>query len=199
MSAIAEGLRRQRVSLLGFTIAMLVGAAAWAVISRTTAEHLTASDYPVAAPDVEQAAWEVDYSSTGGFGQVSKQAKARYSTEKMRVGDAVTDIYDGIFLTPATLPEVIKRSFTIDAARSIDVKKLGFPAGASDVTTTTRAVEIALDATTARFAVSEVTIVAEASVENRVVEIKHQSTLWLERMEGTWKVVAFEVEQGPRK
>ena len=199
MSAIAENLRRQRTTLLALLLALILGAGAWVLVSRTTAEHLTAPDYPVAAPEIEQAAWEIDYSRSAAGGKLSKADIARYSTERKRVGEAVTDIYDGIFLAPAELDDLVKRFFTSDAARSIATERLGLPEGATDVTTTERRARIALDVGTSDFAVAEVLIEAEAIVGERDVKVTHDSTLWLERIDADWKVVAFDLEQGPAK
>ena len=199
MSAIAESLRRQRTTLLTLAIAVVLGGAAWVVISQTTAEHLTSPDYPEAAPAVEQAPWRIEYSDSGKLGGLSNQEKARYAIQRKRAGDVVTDVYDGLFLDPARIDDLLKTSFSSAAASSIDVKKLGLPEGATDVTTTKRKAQLGLDAATANFAISEINIVIEAHVGERDVEIQHKSTLWLERMDNDWKVVAFDLEQGPVK
>ena len=198
MSAIAENLRRQRLPLLTVIAVVVLGAVAWVLISRTTADHLTNPSYPSAAAAVEQVKWEIDYKAEGRFGKLSKAQLAAYATQKEKVGALVEDIYDGIFLDPARLDELVKQSFSADAARSFDAKKLGFPPGATEVTATERSAHIALDSGTADFAISRVTIVAEATVEEKTVTVEHESTLWLERSDG-WKVIAFDLEQGPAK
>lgn len=199
MSAIAESLRRQRTTLVALAIAIVLGGAAWVVISQTTAEHLTAPDYPEAAPTVEQAPWQIEYSDSGKLGGLSNQQKARYSIQRKRAGDVVTDVYDGIFLDPARIDDLLKSSFSPEAAREIDTKKLGLPSGATDVTTTKRKAQIGLDAATADFAISKVSILVEAHVGDRDVKVQHESTLWLERIDNDWKVIAFDLEQGPVK
>ena len=199
MSAIQESFRKQRTPLLAIAIAIVLGAGAWLVISQTTAEHLTNPEYPTAAPAIEQAAWKVDYSDSGRVTGLSNKEKARYSLQRDRVGDVVTDIYDGIFLNPAQLDDLIKRFFSSDAASSIGKAKLGLPAGASEVTTTKRKAKIGLDASTADFAIAKVLIVADAKADDREVTIEHSSTLWLERSDNDWKVIAFDLEQGPTK
>jgi hypothetical protein len=199
MSAIAESLRRQRTTLLALVVAIVLGGAAWVVISQTTADHLTAPDYPEAAPAIEQAPWQIEYSDSGKLGGLSNQQKARYAIQRKRAGDVVTDVYDGIFLDPARIDDLLKSSFSSEAADSIDTNKLGLPSGATDVTTTERKAHIGLDAATADFAVAKLSLLVEAHVGDRDVEIQHESTLWLERVDNDWKVVAFDLEQGPVK
>lgn len=199
MSAIQESFRKQRVPLVAIALALLLGAGAWLLVSRTTAEHLTAPDYPTAAPAVEQAPWKVDYSDSGRTTGLSNKEKARYALQRKRVGALVTDVYDGIFLNPTQLNDLIKRFFSPDAARSIASAKLGLPASLSDVAATKRKAEIGLDAGTADFAIAEVVIVAKASAGDRDVKVEHESTLWLERFGNDWKIIAFDLEQGPVK
>ena len=199
MSAIQESFRKQRTPLVAIAIALLLGAGAWLVISQTTAEHLTNPEYPTAAPSIEQAPWKVEFSKSGRVTGLSNKQQARYTLQRDRVGDVVTDIYDGIFLNPAQLDDLIKRFFSSEAASSIGKAKLGLPAGASEVTTIKRKAEIGLDASTTDFAIAEVLIVAKATADDREVKVEHSSTLWLERFDNDWKVIAFDLEQGPTK
>ena len=199
MSAIAESLRRQRLPLLTVAVVLVLGAVAWVLISQTTSEHLTRPDYPIAAPAVEQADWKLEYSAEGRSGKLTKAQQERNATQKAKVAALVKSVYDAIFLEPIGLDLLVKESFSAEAARSISTDKLGFPKGATDVKTTTRRAHIALDAETADFAIGEIAVVAKAEVGAKQVDIEHRSTLWLERMEDGWKVVAFDLEQGPAK
>ncbi|MBW3594163.1 MAG: hypothetical protein KY391_01185 [Actinobacteria bacterium] len=199
MSAIAESLRRQRLPLLTIAVVVAVGTIAWALVSRATSQHLTRPDYPVAAPAVEQAEWKIDYSAGGRFGKMTKKQSARYAAQKARAGSLVQALYDGIFLDPAGLKATVKESFAADAARSFDAERLGFPSAATDVKTIRRTARIALDARTAAHAIGHVAIVAEARLEKRTVQIKHTSTLWMERSDNKWRVIAFDVTQKPAK
>jgi len=199
MSAIAENLRRQRLPLLTFAAVLILGATAWAVVSETTSEHLTRSQDTIAAPAIEQASWKVDYSFGRRYGKLSKVEEARLATQKEKAAVLVQDLYDGIFLEPARLQELVQRSFTVDASRSFDTKALGFPSGAQDVRTTKREAHLAMDATTASSAIGRVTVVAEADLDDRTAQIKHESTLWMERGANGWRVIAFDVKQKPLK
>ena len=199
MSAIADSLRRQRLPLLTIVVVTIAAVVAWALVSRTTAEHLTRPGFPVAAPEIEQARWEIDYSAEGRFGKLSKFQRDRYAAQKVKSAALVTGIYDGIFLEPQRVEDLIKVSFSGEAAQRLNAKKLGFPPGATEVTTTRRRAHIALDAATADFAIGRIRVVAEATIGNKTEKVDHRSTLWLERSDNGWKVIAFDLEQGPAK
>ena len=199
MSAIAENLRRQRLPLLTIAACIVGGAVAWVLISNATSQHLTTPDHPVAAPAVEQADWRLEYTAEGRFGKLTEAQKARYAAQKEKVAVLVQSVYDGIFLEPSRLKDVLKSSFSAAAADSIHTDKLGFPNGATEVRTTKRRAHVALDAQTADFAIGRIEVVAEAKVNDRTVDVAHRSTLWLERADAGWKVIAFDLEQGPAK
>jgi len=199
MSAIAENLRRQRLPLLTVAALLVLGAAAWTVLSLTTREHLTTTRGPSPAPAVEQAEWKIDYSSGRRYGKLSKAEQARFATQKDKATVLIQDLYDGIFLEPGGLAAVIETSFSEEAAGSLDTSRLGFPPVAREVKTTKRTAHIALDATTAAAAIGRVTVLAQAHVNERPIQIKHESTLWMERDEKGWRVIAFDVKQTPVK
>ena len=199
MSAIAESLRRQSVPLLTIAIVLVAGAIGWLVISRIATTTVSSdTDLPVAAPAVEQAPWKIKYAAEGRFGKLSTAQKNRFAVQKKDVGVLVASIYDALFLEPATLDHVIKSSFSSLAARSFDTKDLGLPRGATDAKTTTRRAVVSVDAQTADLAIARITVAVEATVNDQPVDVKHQSTLWLER-DGDWKVIAFDLKQGPGK
>ncbi len=198
MSAIAESLRRQRLPLLTIALLVALGMVAWTFTSRTTTSSVTAPAAPVAAPAIEQAEWKIDY-STARSGKLTKAQQQRYAEQRVKAATLVRSLYDGIFLEPARVEEIVKQSFTSDGARTFRPDRLGFPSGARDVTTVTRKADIALDATTTRAAIARVAIVAEATLGDRTEDIDHRSTLWMERGENGWRVIAFDVKQGPAK
>lgn len=198
MSAIAENLRRQRLPLLTIAGVLVLGIAAWAVIARVTSDHLTRPATSTAAPENEQAEWKFDYSQAR-TGKLTKAQQARYVVQKQKATVLIQDLYDGIFLEPSRLPAVIKTSLAASAAKSLRAERLGFPSGSNDVKTIKRKAHIALDSTTTKAAIGRVTVLAKAKVGERPVKIEHQSTLWMERDEKGWKVIAFDVKQKPVK
>lgn len=199
MSAIAENLRRQRLPLLTIVAVLVAAAGAWVLLSQTAVDHRSQPDPPTAAPALEQAPWKIEFTAEGRFGKLSKAQREGYSNQKEKVAAVLTGIYEAVYLEPARLDEVVKASFSRDAARSLEAKGLSFPGGATEVKTTRRRAHIGLDSQKANFAVGRVTVFAEATVAERDVNVEHHSTLWLERAKGNWKVIAFDVEQGPAK
>lgn len=199
MSAIAESLRRQRLPLLTTMAVLVASAGVWALLAQTATQHRRGSALPVAAPEIEQAPWKVTFSAEGRFGKPTKSQREAFANQRKNVAAVITGIYDGIFLEPARLDAVVKASFSREAARSLRTNRLSFPKGATEVTTTYRRARIGLEAERANFAIGRVTVLATAMVQERKVELEHRSTLWLERAEGSWQIIAFDVEQGPTK
>lgn len=199
MSTIAENLRRQRLPLLTIGLLLAATTGIWVFLDQSAIDRRERTDLPVAAPAVEQAPWKMEYSAEGRFGKLTKAQRDSYANQKANVAALITGIYDAIYLEPARLAQVIESSFSGDAARSLKAKGLSFPSGATEVKTTRRRARIALDAQKANLAVGRVTVYATAAVDERTVDIEHRSTLWLELADGDWKVIAFDVEQGPAK
>ena len=198
MSTIAENLRRQRLPLLTIGLLLAATTGIWVFLDQSAIQR-ERTDLPVAAPAVEQAPWKIEYSAEGRFGKLSKAQRDSYANQKENVAALITGIYDAIYIEPAQLAKVIESSFSGDAARSLKAEGLSFPSGATEVKTTRRNARISLDAQKANFAVGRVTVSAAATVDQRTVNIEHRSTLWMELADGDWKVIAFDVEQGPAR
>lgn len=199
MSTIAENLRRQRLPLLTIGLLLAATTGIWVFLDQSAIDRREQTDLPVAAPAVDQAPWKFEYSAEGRFGKLTKTQRDSYANQKENVAALITGIYNAIYIEPAQLAQVIESSFSSDAARSLKAEGLSFPSGATEVRTTRRSARIALDAQKANFAVGRVSVQATATVDKRTVDIEHRSTLWLELVDGDWKVIAFDVEQGPAR
>ena len=199
MSTIAENLRRQRLPLLTIGLLLAATTGIWVFLDQSAIDRREGTDLPVAAPAVEQAEWKIEYSAEGRFGKLTKAQRESYANQKENVAALITGIYDAIYIEPSQLAKVIQSSFSGDAARSLKAEGLSFPSGATEVKTTKRTVRVSLDAQKANFAVGRVTVDAAATIDKRTVNIEHRSTLWLELADGDWKVIAFDVEQGPAR
>jgi hypothetical protein len=199
MSTIAENLRRQRLPLLTIGLLLAATTGIWVFLDQSAIHQRERTDLPVAAPAIEQAQWKIEYAAEGRFGKLTKTQRESYANQKENVAALITGIYDAIYIEPAQLAKVIESSFSSDAARSLKAEGLSFPSGATEVKTTRRNARISLDAQKANFAVGRVTVHAAATVGKRTINIEHRSTLWLELADGDWKVIAFDVEQGPAR
>jgi hypothetical protein len=71
------------------------------------------------------------------------------------------------------------------------------PKGATDVRSTTRRARIGVNVAGARSAAAEVTISLVGELKGEKLRLEQHSTLWMERLEGKWRVVGYDVSQGP--
>lgn len=196
MSVIADGLKRQRLPLMAILAAVVMAGLVWLSLAQTR-PHSPSTGQSVAAPRNEQPAWKINVSVEGRLGKLTAADKAAFNKARPMVVSLVENLYDSVFLNTGSLDEIVATTFTKPAATSIKETKLGLPADATDVTIIRRAAAIGLEATGSRHAAAEVTVIAKGAVDGTPVAVRHASTLWLERQDGDWKVIAFEVTQGP--
>jgi hypothetical protein len=138
----------------------------------------------------------MDVSVEGRQGRLTKADKAAFNNARPSVATLIEDVYDGIFLEPGTFKDVVAQTFTKAAASSLP-RELGFPTGVTDVEILRRRANVGIEARGARHAAAEITVTATGVVGERSVRLLHDATLWLEREEGEWKVIGFEVTQRP--
>ena len=198
MSVIADGLKRQRLPLMAILAAIVMAGLVWLSLVETRTPS-TSTGGSVAAPGVRQPDWKIDVSVEGRLGKLTAADKAAFNKARPMVVTLVEDLYDSIFLNTASLDELVRTTFTRGAAASLKETKLGLPADAVDVEIIRRAADIGLEASGSRHAAAEVTVIAKGAVDGTPVKVRHASTLWLERQGPDWKVIAFEVTQGPLK
>ena len=148
-----------------------------------------------AVPSLPQATWEMSVHASGVDGKLTAAQKKVVERHRPELRSLVKRVYDSLFLHPGRLTDTLKENFSEPAA--VALRRAG--AGAAEpgrVSTTLRRASIGIEATAgASMAVASVTVRATAEgVEHPVL---HRSALWLERARGDWKVVAFDVRQGP--
>ena len=142
-----------------------------------------------------QATWEMNVHAAGLDGKLTAAQATAMERQRPELKSLVKRVYDSLFIHPNRLTDTLKENFTEPAA--VALRRAG--AGAAEpgrVATTLRRASIGVQATGgARMAVASITIRAVADgVQEPVV---HRSALWLERVRGEWKVVAFDVRQAP--
>ena len=153
----------------------------------------------IAAPGVVQAAWDVKAFPAGGAGvdRLTKTDKKHIAAQREPLAALITHLYDALFLQPDRLEGVLRTSFTAPAAKRAASAKLGLPARASEVRTKRRVARVGIHMQGATRAAARVVVAGRAVVQGRAAKFKHEATLWLERNRKTWKVIAFDVIQGP--
>ena len=148
-----------------------------------------------AVAELPQATWEMSVHASGVDGKLTGAQKKAVERHRPELRSLVKRVYDSLFIHPGRLPDTLKENFSEPAALAL--KRAG--AGAAEpgrVATTLRRASIGIEATgDARMAVASVTVRATADGVNDPV--LHRSALWLERARGGWKVIAFDVRQGP--
>ena len=198
MSAIADNLKRQRLPLMAIVAGVVMAGLVWLSLVETRTPPSTTSG-SAAAPGVRQPNWKTDVSVEGRLGRLTASDKAAFNKARPQVAALVQNLYDTIFLSSGPVDELVATTFTREAAASLKETKLGLPSDTVDVRIVKRSADIGLAADGSRHAAAEVTVVATGEVKGAPVKVRHASTLWLERVGRDWKVIAFEVTQGPLK
>ena len=196
MSIVAE---RRRTWLLpaGISLAVAIAASAALLLLAKHAQTTTSAQPFTAAPAAEQAKWEVKTFAAGAIAKVAKADKAAADKQLGPVEHLVRDVYDTQLMDPKDLPKVLQSSFTRAAATTFEKAHLGVPKGATDVRSTTRKARIGVNVAGAKSAAAEVTISLVGNLKGEKLRLQQHSTLWMERLEGKWQVVGYDVSQGP--
>lgn len=149
----------------------------------------------VTSEGVPQARWKIKTHPAGVLGGVTKAESAQIKRHRPKVVGLVKDVYDALFVDPARLEATLQSSFNADAARAL--RRSGAAVGL--LSTTSRSADIGIQASgRPSFAIATVSLKAvPADRTSRV--LAHRSTLWMERSKRGWKVVAFDLQQGPEK
>jgi hypothetical protein len=144
-----------------------------------------------------QAKWRVRAFPSGVIGHVTRKNINRARRRGRRAVAAVENVYDALVLDPPDAERVIRAHFEEGAARAFLRTRARLPSGIRRVRTTRRRLQIGIDAKSAGKAVASVLVSFKGDKDSHRVKIRVRSTLWLERMHGTWKVVAWRGKQGP--
>jgi hypothetical protein len=181
----------------GITLALIVAAGPAAYVlwqqSRTTTPARPFS----AVPEAQQAPWVIETFPAGAISKIGKADRALVENRAAAVEGIVKDVYDAELMDPASLPKVLGRSFTNRAAESFAKAGLGVPKGASDVRSTTRRARIGVDIVGGRAAAADVKISLVGAMKGEKLKITQRATLWMQRDERHWRVVGYDVRQGP--
>jgi hypothetical protein len=149
------------------------------------------------APEVEHASWRVRGGATGSFGGLTKAQTRRVRAQTPHIGTLVKNVFDTLFLDPARARRVVGKAFTRPAARSWAKLRVGPPPATTALRIVSRGAKITVDAPSARRAVAIVRLRVRGQTETRRFHLAHDARLWLERLPGRWRVVAYDVDQRP--
>ena len=202
MSIIAPALRRNRWSYIALagTLALLALIGALALKNqRAGSSSPVDPGATVAAPGIEQPAWDMRTFPAGTVGKPTKAQVDAVAAESDSVQGMVRDVYDALWLKPGTLDQVMAGSFEPAAAKAIKAARVGLPQGAADVQIVKRKASIGIDATGAKTAAARVIVVAQGESKKGSWKMHHAANLWLQRQGNAWKVIAFDYKQGPAR
>jgi hypothetical protein len=180
--------------LIALNIALLLGGSG-AQPAAPSAKPLP--QVTLAPPKVKQASWEFKAFPVGPAQHMTKKDKARAKAQRIRIKRIVTRVFDSMLVRPGELSGVIKSTFTQPAARAFNHSKMGLPKGTDSVQILARRGEIGIDALRARRAGVEVLLRARGVADGAKFDIESHCSLWLERSKGSWRVIGFDVQQGP--
>lgn len=145
---------------------------------------------------VPQAPWSIKAYPAGVTDKVTKDQAKVLEKRRPEVIALVKRVYDALFVHPGRLAGTLDENFSADAAAALRRSSAAISEPGT-VATTFRSAQIGVQAGGgSRLAVASVTVRAARS-DPEAAPLRHKATLWMERRNGGWKVIAFDVDQGP--
>ena len=153
----------------------------------------------VSTPDIKQARWRINTERVGSVAKVTGADKKRLKRQRPRLIGLVKDVYDSLFLFPSRKKAILRKHFERPAARKVLSSKAGISPRATRVHIRSRRAGIGIQPNSAATAAAKVYVRATGRIENKKFRLVHRATLWLQRLKRGWKVVGFDVSQGPAR
>lgn len=190
---------QRRITFPWVAMAVLTAAA----IAATAVAVVAVRESPSPVP-LQQAAetarahspWRVTLSKKAMAARPGSSLRADLVDERAAVAGAIQGVYDALFLH-GDVDAAARKYFAPAAGRELRKSSFGWPAEAARVFLKKRKVRIALQFDGGRRGVATVKLAGRARVEGDRLRIFHRSTLWLEKTDGRWRVIAFEAIQHP--
>ena len=197
MSIVATARRRSWLLPAGITLAVLIAVGPAVYVLWEQSRSTTPAPPFTAAPAAEQAPWVIEIFPAGAISKIGKADRALVEKRADVVQGIVKDVYNAELMDPTRLRNVLDRSFTPKAATSFAKAGLGVPKGATDVRSTTRRARIGVDIVGGRAAAADVKISLVGELKGDKLELTQHATLWMQRDQRHWRVVGYDVRQGP--
>ncbi|HEX3326935.1 MAG TPA: hypothetical protein VHV50_08070 [Actinomycetota bacterium] len=183
-------------------VALAAGIAAFILMDRGSSPTASGSlnHTPSAAPTLlPQAKWRVRAFPAAVTGKTTKKQLKAARIQGRRASQAIKNVYNALLLDPPAAERVIRAHFEPAAARAFLSARSRLPGRITLVRTTARTVRIGVDALNARKAVATVRVQLKGERKTRRIRLRAQSTLWLERIHHSWRVLAWRARQGPHR
>jgi hypothetical protein len=178
------------------TVAIVIG---FLVLSGSSSApgHVPKVVVPDSGP--RQADWKITAVPAGLFHKPTKHESKQAAKRIGPFTRMIKNTFDALYLVPDRFEDVVKGYFTQAAASDLLRTKLAPPAGAEDVQTLQRSAVVALDSHSSVRAAAHVRIRARAKDSGKMLKWLNETTLWLEKDKGNWRVIGFDVDQSPIK
>jgi hypothetical protein len=199
LSIVATARRRSWLLPAGIMLALVVAVSPAVYVFWEQSRSATAAPPFTTAPAEQQAPWVIKTFPAGAISKIGKSERQLAAKRAAAVEGIVKDVYDAELLDPKSLPKVLDRSFTPQAARGFAKAGLGVPKGASDVRSTTRRARIGVDVLGGRAAAADVKISLVGQLKGDTLKITQRATLWMQRDQRHWRVIGYDVKQGPTR
>lgn len=147
---------------------------------------------------IPQAKWEVKAFAAPNAAGISKADRAVFVREKHDVVEQIRRLYEALFLAPKSVDKTVRATMTQAASKVLAGSRIGLHDRVEDVRTTARFAKVGIQVEDGLRAAAVVRVEARALRKSSPIRVWHRAKLWLEKVDGTWKVVAFDAEQGRR-
>ena len=147
---------------------------------------------------LDQPGWRITAYSVGSrfLGDADRKVSPKVRRDLVTI---VKTVHNTMFLAPHRVQKVARQYFLSEAAKALTKSKVGIPRAAREVKIVSRRARIGVDAAGQSRAAALVNIVARGRAGGKEFGSATESRLWLERGDGGWKVIAFQVDQHPVK
>jgi hypothetical protein len=189
----------QRRLTVAVAAAVLLASLGTACTEPPSGESPRAQIPEVSTAKIKQAPWRIRTQPVGSVAKITRADKKQLKDQRPRLATLVKDVYDSLFLFPSRKKAALRKHFVRRAARRVLSSNAGISPRAKRVRTWSRRADIGIQPNNAAAAAVKVHVHATGIVGRRVFRLVHKATLWLQRSKRGWKVVGFEVDQGPVK
>ena len=145
-------------------------------------------------PDIKQAPWKLVAFASATPGKATAKQKKAVKEVAPKVKNAVRDLYDALTVSRGELKKVSTELMPAKARNNLRGRPL-VPFSLSRIKTVKREAQIAIDPITRASAAAKVRLSLRADQGKKRLFVSHEGTLWLERDEDGWQIIAFNLDQ----
>jgi hypothetical protein len=186
------------VLAVAITVAVIVALASHEDPASDTAPPPTTSPASPSPPALRQAKWHIRTFPAVMRDRMTKKHRRSVRTQGLKASRGIERVYNALFLAPVEMDHAVRSHFEQKAGRAFLRAKIGLPRRLRRVQITHRSIRLGIDAGTSKNAIATVKVLLKGVRGSTRLKIQHQSTLWLERLHRSWKILAFNAQQEPQ-